>query len=908
MPGASAFPLALLMVALSSVFLFGNQRDSFYFRGHNSHITSQSLTLAANLSPEHNFLMFTRQTLDADGELAYEPYNRFPIGTYLLVKLAILPFEDDLSAQILAARLLALAFFAATALTAYLTLRRLTPSPWIALAATLLAFSSYYWLYYNDMASTEITSIFGVMLAFHGMALFAQEGRYRQLLVKVCVALLLGWHTYALLLPFIVIGLAGELIGARRAQRSLSPISQVKRVSLTLLRSRYLWLGAAAMAFGLATLGFNFANEYYALQGKTPLTELPTFQSMLNRAGQSEEFNSQYAEIVAWKNYIPDQIYRIGGMMIPYGVPGYGATGLGWTAGASPAPGIGIAIGLAACAACAVGLAFARRKHLFATIVLAGFFWAIPMRNSAVFHQFESIFYTGIPLFLFVMALLGARRLLGARAVGALAAGAVALFAVSAFQMSYVGNAFGLDEVYQEALADFETIRPLAEGKTVFVPQYPDRWMFSGAYRATHYYLTDSVILFIPESDRRALADLVITRERKSGAALLTPNNRQMFLYDRAAYDAQRLEELRELAADVMRQTVAERANFDLYISDGRLIYAKEDCGGNDAAIRFFLHITPRNVDDLPSERRQRGFDNLDFWLWEHGASSDGQCLAIAPLPEYEIDSIRTGQFDVADGSSIWSAIVREDRLRYLEDLVSLMEQTVPVRANFDLHWRDNRLMYVKENCNKDDTVRRFFLHITPRDVEDLPPERKQRGIDNLDFWFWEYGAGSDRKCFAIAPLPEYEIDSIRTGQFDADRRTIWSAVMNEDLLRYMRGFVHIYEGIAAGDYGDPVAESDFRIYRRDNALVYHKSECAITDTEPKFLLHIIPQDAADLPADRQQSGFDNLDFLFADYGANLVSGCIAVAPLPDYPIERIRTGQFVSGEGAVWRVEFPSP
>ena len=898
--------MALLLLALSSVFLFGNERDTFYFRGHNTHITSQSLMLATNLSPEHNFLMFTRQTLDGDGELAYEPYNRFPIGAYLLIKLAILPFVGDFSAQILAARLLALAFFAATALLAYMALRRLTPSRWIALAATLLTFSSFYWLYYNDMASTEIASIFGVMLAFHGIVIFAQEGRFRQLLFKTGIALLLGWHVYALLLPFIIIGLAGELIGALRDQRSIPLISQIKRASLTLIRSRYLLLGVAALLFGLATLSLNFANEYYALQGETPLTELPTFQSMLNRAGQSEEFNSLYAEVVAWKNYLPRQIYRIGGMMIPYGIPGYGATGLGWTAGPPPAPGVGIALGLAACAACAVGLAFARHKHLFATIVLAGFFWTIPMRNSAAFHQFESIFYTGIPLFLFALALIGARRLFGDRLLGAVTAVAAALFAISAFQMSDVGNAFGLDEVYKEALADFETIRPLAEGKTVFVHQYPDKWMFSGAYRSTHYYLTGSVILFIPESDRRALADLVVTRERKPGAALLTPNNRQVFLYDRASYDAQRLAELRQGAAAVMQQTIAERANFDLYARDVRLIYAKEDCGIDDTANRFFLHITPRDVNDLPVERRQRGFENLDFWFWEHGASSDGECLAIAQLPEYEIDSIRTGQFAVAEEGAIWSAIVSEERLRHLSELANQMEQATPVRANFDLYWQDNRLMYVKENCSRDDTARRFFLHITPRNVNDLPPERRQHGIDNLDFWFKEYGAGSDRKCLAIAPLPEYEIDSIRTGQFGGGD-AIWSAEVNEDLLRHLSGFVHIYEGIVAGDYGDPVAESAFRIYIRDNELVYHKPECAAADIELKFLLHIVPQNVADLPSNRQESGFDNLDFRFADYGASLVDGCVALVPLPEYGIDSIRTGQFGDGR-AVWRVEFAAP
>ena len=788
---SSALPPALLLLALSSAFVFDNQRDLSQHRAQNTYLTTQTLILAANLSPEHNFRMFLRQTLDADGELTYEPYNRFPIGAYALTKLAILPFGDDLAAQILAARLLMLALFAATALLAYLSLRRLMPSRWIALAATLLTFSSYYWLYYNDMVSSEVASAFGVTLTFHGIVLFAQEGRYRQLLIKACIALLLGWHVYALLLAFIVIGLPGEIVGALWERRSLSPMSQVKGALLTLIRSRYIRLGVVTMLFGLAVLGFNFANEYYALQGKTPLTELPTFQSMLERVGEDEEFSGRYADVLEWRNFARGQFYRIGGLVVPYGVPGYGATGLGWTWGTVPALGTGIVLGVAACAVCLIGLIYTRHKHLFATLVLAGFFWAIPMRRHTAFHDFETIFYTGIPLFVFALALLGARRLLGDRAVGGLAVGAAALFAVSAFQMS-AGYEPEVYEFHDAAVADFKVIRPITDGKTVFVHQESDDREFSDAWRSTHYYLAGnyylagSAILFSSESDRRDLADFVVMRERKPGAALLTPDNRSVFLYDRAAYDAQWMAELRESAADAMEQAIAAPAKFDLRWHDGRLIYAKENCDSDDIGDRFYLHITPRNVADLTAESRQFGFDNLDFEFWEYGArSDDGRCLAIAPLPEYEIDSIRTGQFGVGDA--------------------------------------------------------------------------------------------------------------------------IWSAEVNADLLSYLGGFAHIYEGIVAGDYGDPIAESAFRIYIRDNELVYHKPECAAADIELKFLLHIVPQNVADLPSDRQESGFDNLDFRFADYGASLVDGCVALVPLPEYEIDSIRTGQF-GDMGSVWRVEFAAP
>ena len=205
----AALPLALLFLALATVFLFGGGRGHVYLGSFHNVLTWHHMTVAMNLSPEHDFLGFYRLTLDDGGGHAYEPYNRFPVLGHILIKLATLPFPDDLSARLSAARMLMLAFFAAAATTAWLALCRLVCNRWAALAATLLAFSSHYALYYNDMVATEgVVDLFGVMLVFHGMAVYATEGRFGQLLGKTCVALLLGWHVYALLLPYVVLGLA----------------------------------------------------------------------------------------------------------------------------------------------------------------------------------------------------------------------------------------------------------------------------------------------------------------------------------------------------------------------------------------------------------------------------------------------------------------------------------------------------------------------------------------------------------------------------------------------------------------------------------------------------------------------------------------------------------------------------
>ena len=111
--------------------------------------------------------------------------------------------------------------------------------------------------------------------------------------------------------------------------------------------------------------------------------------------------------------------------------------------------------------------------------------------------------------------------------------------------------------------------------------------------------------------------------------------------------------------------------------------------------------------------------------------------------------------------------------------------------------------------------------------------------------------------------------------------------------------------GIADSDYGLPVAQSDFDVYMRGNTLAYLKENCAAGDVDARFFLHIIPVDSTDLPAASRELGFANLDFQFADQGVDIGGKCVIERQLPDYAVERIRTGQFISGEGAIWSVEF---
>ena len=216
-------------------------------------------------------------------------------------------------------------------------------------------------------------------------------------------------------------------------------------------------------------------------------------------------------------------------------------------------------------------------------------------------------------------------------------------------------------------------------------------------------------------------------------------------------------------------------SEYNVYLHGRDLSYIREPCRPSETLEPFFLHVTPRNIADLPEHRRRFGFDNLDFDFRIPGVIFDGKCMATIPLPDYQITSILTGQ---STGTVIW-----ESRIEPALDLVRIRAEYdtitsgTPVTHSYYSLWLDRPfLSYTRELCEESDTMAPFFIHIAPRNVEDLPDERKQHGFDSLDFAFGpETGSVRfDGKCIATRMLPDYPIVSIRTGQYDAHGE-IWS-------------------------------------------------------------------------------------------------------------------------------------
>ena len=663
----AALPLVLLLLALSALFLFGGERELFYRGGLHDWNSSRALLFAENLSFQDNLLVFFYRSRDADGSVSYpEPYNRFPLGGYALIKLATLPFGDtDFRAQIYAARILMLLLFSAAAVLAYHSLSRITGSRWDALTATLLAFSSYYLLYYSDKIYNEITiDLFGVMMVFHGMVIYVQERRFRQLLVKSGLALLLGWHAYAILMAFVVLGLAADLLKARHII-STHPfmLCNLKQAVATLRRSRYLLLGLATLLFGVAILASNFGREYFALSGEVPFRELPSVISAAKRLSLiSTPDYYPTVELLKPERLVLDQFYRIAVITLPYAINPYEIKGYYPRYNCDDYP--AIAVGILALGFGLAGLVGIRRRParalLLGTLFAAGLCWAVVVRGNIVGHDHESVFHIGIPLAGFTLALLGLRRWSGGRLAPYFAVVALVAFVISVSEMAGVGESRKELAVEAGHMDDYAAIRELADdGRAIYIPHHyrasgtPEVSGRVGAPWAQQYFLSGKTLVYTDQSGTDPpppqAGDYLLLTARADNPALLTPDNRYVFLYDWALYDQwQRTayQDAAPIVADAWR----------VYLGAGNLTYQSPECAHREA--RFLLHFIPRHAADLPLYRREHGFDNRDFDFELASVKlTDGTCVIERPLPDYDIVAIRTGQY--TDAGRIWEGEYR---------------------------------------------------------------------------------------------------------------------------------------------------------------------------------------------------------------------------------------------------------
>lgn len=199
-----------------------------------------------------------------------------------------------------------------------------------------------------------------------------------------------------------------------------------------------------------------------------------------------------------------------------------------------------------------------------------------------------------------------------------------------------------------------------------------DDYCYSLWPKETFETCTESLFRQQPDTERMWL--IIGGTARSLIDRLSTERNQLDLVGDRRAYDLYlwtdpflgdpSLEEL-DAIRYAQNRAPAVQSVYDVHVRERTLIYIKEPCVRSDAAARFFLHVTPTDIEDLQEGRKQHGFENLDFDLIMHGIVTDEKCIAIRGLPEYGIERISTGQTTIEKGQiedgQIWKQIWKSE-------------------------------------------------------------------------------------------------------------------------------------------------------------------------------------------------------------------------------------------------------
>ena len=194
----------------------------------------------------------------------------------------------------------------------------------------------------------------------------------------------------------------------------------------------------------------------------------------------------------------------------------------------------------------------------------------------------------------------------------------------------------------------------------VYYRQLPSNWTDTLFYSG---YQTDAVVWFHgwkPHIHTQydfmmliASSDLEIAAILEDGIVLKSSQRPTIS----STNDALEIVVMRSILKDAK---LVARGEFDIYADNTRLIYITTSCSHADIESQFFLHIYPADRFNIPEIRRTLDFSNHDFKFSQEGFSFGNHCAIIRNLPDYDIKSIRTGQYTNEEGE-LWGSMYRPE-------------------------------------------------------------------------------------------------------------------------------------------------------------------------------------------------------------------------------------------------------
>ena len=215
------------------------------------------------------------------------------------------------------------------------------------------------------------------------------------------------------------------------------------------------------------------------------------------------------------------------------------------------------------------------------------------------------------------------------------------------------------------------------------------------------------------------------------------------------------------------------------------------------------------------------------------------------------------------------------------------------LRSIFTLFLHNKSVIFYRDDCSPEHLSGSFVFRVYPVDTAVLYSWGRIRGYESIEVSPGEVVIDGSGRCAWTVLLPPYPVASVFTGQYD---ETGW--------LWDVRFGITLPEVDAMVLAGGPVASAAFDVYRDGDDLVYIKDPCTDDDIGAQFGINAYPHRPGDLPADRRRGGFNHRLFHFWDHGVRVGDRCVAVVPLPDYPIVAVQTGQ-IDVTGWLWDVSF---
>ena len=252
---------------------------------------------------------------------------------------------------------------------------------------------------------------------------------------------------------------------------------------------------------------------------------------------------------------------------------------------------------------------------------------------------------------------------------------------------------------------------------------------------------------------------------------------------DTAGMGAAAVDAYKEIYRQSRSETPIIRGDYDVYRSGRNLVFSREDCPPGDLSGRFVVKVFPIDPEKAP------GFNPEGETFIRFSNSGvrlvDNTCLAVIQLPDYAQGDILVGHHKSRNATGFpfweeWHSFARPGLSDIIADRRRQQSQPSPLNA-FDVFLDQRagggkRLLYAKGNCSRPEYETRIFLHIYPVNSDSLPPERREIGFANRDFYLSDYGGRPGGDCLAAIPLPDYPIAEIRTGQYTPGQGQLWAA------------------------------------------------------------------------------------------------------------------------------------